>query len=223
MINAISAVVASGLMGAQLVLTLVLLRGEICPGQRGRIHKVLWGLVFAWLVIVPLDVWSLLPFVTLAGFAVMAKTGKTREKGPLPLLYLSNALAVLVWIIGAAQGALLEVIAQVFTTGLVGAAISHLALVQARSRLQAFHRILPVVGLVSAIGLMLTMLAAALAIPEAQLESEAGRVGMMSGLLLAGVACWVVHLVTQKPAQKVLVAAALTCISFSSVMVGAFI
>ncbi|WP_434360234.1 hypothetical protein NF212_07420 [Parasalinivibrio latis] len=223
MMNTIATVAAAGLLGAQLVLTLVLLRGEICPGQRGRIHKVLWALVFSWLAIVPLQVWALLPFATLCGFAVVAKTGKTREKGPLPLLYTANILAAVVWVLGAMQSSALEVVAQLFTVGLVGSAISHLALIQARSRLQAFHRILPVTGIVSAIGLMLTMLAATLALPEAQLDSEVWRVGTMSGLLLVGILFWVAHIVTQKPAQKLLILGALVCVSFSSVMVSAFV
>ena len=44
------------LLGAQLILTLILVKGDICPGQRGRIHKMLPAIGVLWLAVASLRI-----------------------------------------------------------------------------------------------------------------------------------------------------------------------
>ena len=44
------------LLGAQLILTLILVKGNICPGQRGRIHKMLPAIGVLWLAVASLRI-----------------------------------------------------------------------------------------------------------------------------------------------------------------------
>ena len=39
------------LFGAQALLTLLLIKGDICPGQRGRLHKMLPSIGILWLAV----------------------------------------------------------------------------------------------------------------------------------------------------------------------------
>lgn len=192
-----SAVTLAGVLGAQAVLTLVLLKGDICPGQRGRLHKAFWFLVAGWAVTIPFSPFSALPFITLGIFSLRSKSGKTRQSGPVPLLHLSNGFGVLALLMSGVEQGLLPTLLMLSQVLLVGAITAHCLLVRARSRLQAFHRILPVIGVVAA---MLT--AVTLAVGSMMLEPEAANalvnsVLMSLGLALAGVLVWASHLLRQ--------------------------
>lgn len=146
--------IVSAVLGAQLVLSLALLKGDICPGQRGRFHHAFWVPTFAWLILVPSSFFAILPFLTLGIFAFRSKTGKTRRSGPIPLLYIANLLGVVTWItILMAEGGLL-VVAGVLQLVLLGASLGHGLLVRARSRLQAFDTLLPLASVMAFMGLM---------------------------------------------------------------------
>ncbi|GAL25633.1 hypothetical protein JCM19239_574 [Vibrio variabilis] len=56
MITAVLTLLAPALAVAMLVLTLILAKGDICPGQRGRIHKLLPAVGILWLAIASLKV-----------------------------------------------------------------------------------------------------------------------------------------------------------------------
>ncbi len=44
------------LFGAQALLTLLLIKGDICPGQRGRLHKMLPSIGILWLAVASLRI-----------------------------------------------------------------------------------------------------------------------------------------------------------------------
>lgn len=92
------------LLGAQCVLLLILLKGNICPGQRGRIHKQLPIIAILWLAISPLF-WPLASVsVLIFVFFSQVKVSKTRESGPIWLLQLALGFAIafiLFFIIGS--------------------------------------------------------------------------------------------------------------------------
>ncbi|MBA5763061.1 hypothetical protein H2O73_11935 [Vibrio sp. 404] len=203
MVQQLLAVIAPLLLGAQIVLTLVLVKGEICPGQRGRVHKMLPTLAILWLAVASLKIQAFMVAAALVYFYSQVQTNKTRERGPLWVLYLANglALAYVGIMIGeqptAAAGA--NVVMQVF---LLGACFSQLLLIIARSRLQAFQRILPITGVVSAMLASLTVLWSVYGLPEAQLQSIMMPIVSSLGLMLAAALIWCVHLFVAKPATK---------------------
>ncbi|MDD1783713.1 hypothetical protein LRP49_21275 [Enterovibrio sp. ZSDZ35] len=194
MIDVFGSVILSGVLGAQLVLTLVLLKGDICPGQRGRLHKVFWVLVIGWALVTPLYPFAALPFISLGIFSLRSKTGKTKSSGPIPVLYLSNAFGVLSLGVTLFQSSLSVALLMLLQVILVGAVTAHVLLIRARSRLQAFHRILPVAGLVAAM-----LMAAVMAIFGSFNVTDAmvQHIVACMGLVLVGTLVWALHLFRQ--------------------------
>lgn len=197
MYELVSAVVLAGVLGAQAVLTLVLLKGDICPGQRGRLHKAFWYLVAGWAVAIPFSPFSVLPFITLGIFSLRSKSGKTRQSGPIPLLHLSNAFGVLTLVMAGMEQGLLTALLMLAQVLLVGAISAHCLMVKARSRLQAFHRILPVIGIVAAMLTAITLALASQAMEPAAAEAMVTSVLVSLGLAVAGVLVWASHLLRQ--------------------------
>ncbi|MGF1766450.1 hypothetical protein L4D06_03545 [Enterovibrio makurazakiensis] len=216
MYELLSSVVMSGALGAQCVLTLVLLKGDICPGQRGRLHKAFWFIVAAWAAVIPFSPFSVLPFIALGIFSLRSKSGKTRLSGPIPILHLANGfgvLAVLVsaWQQGSAAGLLM--LSQVL---LVGAITAHCLLVRARSRLQAFHRILPVVGIVASMFMAVIIAVTSASMPESEANTLITSVFSSLGLVVCGVIIWALHLLRQTPPQLAQLCCALIVIASAS-------
>lgn len=192
------------LLGAQLILTLVLVKGDICPGQRGRVHKAMYFLVAGWALAAMSEFLMLLPLSSLALFAIKTKTNKTRDKGPLPLLYLSNGLAVVAWfIVLFKQATLPAVLFSVVALPLAGAACAHLLLIQARTRLQAFHKILPIVGIISGMLMLLVVLWQASSLEEAMLQAAITDILVVIASLVFGLVVWAWHLIRQITVAKV--------------------
>jgi len=203
MVQQLLAVFAPLLLGAQIILTLVLVKGEICPGQRGRVHKMLPTLAILWLAVASLKIQAFMVAAALVYFFSQVQTKKTRERGPLWVLYLANglALAYVGIMIGeqpsVAAGA--NVVTQVF---LLGACFSQLLLVIARSRLQAFQRILPITGVVATMLASMTILWSVYGLPEAQLQTIMMPILTSIGLMLGAALVWCVPLFVSKPATK---------------------
>mgnify|MGYP005833945521 CR=1 len=187
--------IVSTILGAQLVLSLALLKGDICPGQRGRFHHAFWVPAFAWLILVPSSFLAILPFLTLGIFAFRSKTGKTRRSGPIPLLYVANLLGVVTWItLLMADGGLL-VVAGALQLVLLGASLGHGLLVRARSRLQAFDTLLPLVSVVAFMGLIVFVASAAALTYSDVAPSQINAFIAGAGFGLLGVAAQIWHLV----------------------------
>ncbi|MEZ8144254.1 hypothetical protein A1OO_18075 [Enterovibrio norvegicus FF-33] len=216
MYELLSSVVMSGALGAQFVLTLVLLKGDICPGQRGRLHKAFWFLVAAWALVVPFSPFSALPFIALGIFSLRSKSGKTRLSGPIPVLLLANGFGALAVLISAWHQGMFVGLLMISQVALVGAITGHCLLVRARSRLQAFHRILPVAGIVAAMLMALVIAVASTSMPEASANALVTSVLTSLGLVLVGVIIWAFHLLRQTPPHLLQLCCALIVIGGAS-------
>ncbi|MDA0147435.1 hypothetical protein [Vibrio sp. LaRot3] len=203
MVQQLLAMFAPMLLGAQLVLTLVLVKGDICPGQRGRIHKLLPVLAILWLAVASLKIQAIMVVFALGYFYTQVQTKKTRDSGPLWVMYLANglALAYVGIMIGeaASWSAGMAIFIEVL---LLGASFAHVLLTVARTRLQAFHKILPAAGVVSAMLMSLTVLFKAYGLSEEQLSQLTQPILFGLALLISGVVVWCWHIFTQKTVAK---------------------
>ncbi|KLV08863.1 membrane protein [Photobacterium aquae] len=190
------------LLGAQLVLSLVLTKGEICPGQRGRVHKTLPVLLVGWAISLMITPAALLPLAALGYFTLKVKTGKTRDAGPLRVFYLAIGLAV-VALVASLQGETLPKIGMsLVAVVMFGALIAHLLLTQARTRLQAFHRLLPFAGFAGAMLSALCVLWLASGMDPESLTVATKHVVAALMLLVVGVLVWAMHLLTGKAVNR---------------------
>ncbi|MBC7004197.1 hypothetical protein BIZ37_16660 [Photobacterium sp. BZF1] len=190
------------LLGAQLILTLVLTKGEICPGQRGRVHKTLPVLLLGWLVVAMVQPYAFLPLAALGYFTLKVKTGKTRDAGPLNVFYAANVLAFLVWFSLLPTLTLPVAVLSLVSIALFGSLVAHILLTQARTRLQAFHRLLPFAGFISAMVSVLCLLWLSSLLDEGQLASLTTNVVASLVLLVAGLLVWSMHLLTGKTVNR---------------------
>jgi len=190
------------LLGAQLILTLVLTKGEICPGQRGRVHKTLPVILVGWVLAVGSHPVSLLPLLTLGYFTFKVKTGKTRDSGPLSVLYSADLLAVLSWLMLLPTMSYPQIGLSLMAVALFGASLAHLLLTQARTRLQAFHRLLPFIGFASAIVSVLLMLWLLLGLDESTVQSMTADVVGSLVLLVLSLLIWAGHILLSKTVNR---------------------
>ncbi|UTV26661.1 hypothetical protein [Photobacterium atrarenae] len=190
------------LLGAQCVLTLVLTKGEICPGQRGRVHKTLPVILAGWLLVVVSHPVALLPLLALSYFTFQVKTGKTRDAGPLKVLYAAGVFATVSWLGLLPAMQLPEMMLSLMAIPLFGASLAHLLLTQARTRLQAFHRILPFTGFVSAMVSILAILWLLSGMDEAQLELLVSDVVGALLLLVLSLLVWAGHILLGKTVNR---------------------
>ncbi|EMP4397743.1 TPA: hypothetical protein ACN38F_000973 [Vibrio parahaemolyticus] len=198
------------LFGAQALLTLLLIKGDICPGQRGRLHKMLPAIGVLWLAVASLRIEAFMVVFAIFYFYSQVQTKKTREKGPLWALHLANGLAFAYvsiqvfeqpnWPASAAMAVMIF---------FLGASFSQLLLTIARSRLQAFHRILPVTGIVSGMLLVLAILFSSYQLDEATLASATQPILISLALLISTIVVWCWHIFTDKAPEKVQLSIAL--------------
>ncbi len=210
MVQQLLAVFAPMLLGAQLILTLILIKGDICPGQRGHIHKILPAIAILWLAVASLKIQAMMVVFAIAYFYSQVQTKKTRDQGPMWVMYLANGLALAyVGIVVAEQQSIaagLSVLVQVL---LLGALFAHLLLTIARTRLQAFHRILPVSGVVAAMLMSLAILLKASGLGDEALMSATQPLLIGLALLLSAIVIWCWHMLMSKEIQKVQLSIAL--------------
>ncbi|WP_099609829.1 hypothetical protein [Vibrio coralliilyticus] len=225
MVQQLLAVFPPMLLGAQLILTLILVKGDICPGQRGRIHKVLPVLAIMWLAVASLKIEAMMVVFAIAYFYSQVQTKKTRVQGPLWVMYLANGLALAYVAIGIGEqpdlAAGLNVFVQII---LLGALFAHLLLTVARTRLQAFHRILPVMGVISAMLMSLAILLKAFGLEEAVLTQATQPLLIGFALLITSVLTWCWHIIVSKTVNKIQLAVALlTLVSATTFNQGLFV
>lgn len=190
-------------LGCLAILVLILRKGDICPGQRGRIYKTfpvlgILALLAAWHA--PTMIVSV---ISIGYFFSRVKTGKTRQQGPKWALNVAVVVALMTVAVDvvslpnatSAMGYLLCV-------PLLGAALAHVCLLIARSRLQAFHRILPFTGTVCALGLVSLLMVCVYVWPQMLLSSHAEQVVASFLLLIASVGVWCGHIFVNKAPQK---------------------
>ncbi|MCW8329702.1 hypothetical protein MD588_12870 [Photobacterium sp. SDRW27] len=211
------------LLGAQLILTLVLTKGEICPGQRGRVHKTLPVILVGWVLAISSHPVSLLPLLTLGYFTFKVKTGKTRDAGPLPVLYAANLFAALSWLMLLPTMSYPQMGLSLMAVALFGASLAHLLLTQARTRLQAFHRLLPFTGFASAIISVLLMLWLLTGMEESTVQAMTTDVVGALVLLVMSLLVWAGHiLLTKKVNRWQLLAASLLLVASGGMQLALF-
>lgn len=203
MIQQLLAILPPMLLGAQLILTLILVKGDICPGQRGRIHKMLPTLAILWLAVASLRIEAMMVVFAIGYFYSQVQTKKTRLQGPLWVMYLANGLALSYVAImvfeQASVAAGLSVFVAIF---LLGALFAHLLLTIARTRLDAFHRILPVAGVLSAMLMSVAILLQAYGLDSQTLTEVTEPLMVGFALMISAVVVWSWHLLTSKPVNK---------------------
>ncbi|WP_046222785.1 hypothetical protein [Vibrio sp. ECSMB14106] len=191
------------LLGAQLILTLILVKGDICPGQRGRIHKMLPAIGVLWLAVASLRIEAFLIVFAIFYFYSQVQTKKTRDSGPIWVMYLACGLALSYVVIQASEQVNpVGIITTVLLVALLGAAFGHLLLTIARTRLQAFHRVLPVVGVLSGMLVVLATVINVYSLSEAQLEPVISTLLFSFALLISSIVVWCWHLLFVKTPEK---------------------
>lgn len=207
---AVLTLLAPALTVTLLILTLILAKGEICPGQRGRIHRLLPALAILWLAVASLKIEAFMVVFAIFYFYTHVSKDKTRDKGPFWLLHLANGLSLSFSAITIAQQPSLAISLFVATSGvLIGLVLNSLLLVVAKSRLQAFHRILPISGVITSmlcvviLGWNLSML------DEAILPSLLNAIIASIVVLFVGIGFWCWPLIKHTAPTKLGMALAL--------------
>ncbi|MBW3694748.1 hypothetical protein EK599_03520 [Vibrio sp. T187] len=204
MIESLLMLFAPMLLGALSILTLILVKGDICPGQRGRIHKLLPAIGVLWIAIASVRIEAFMIVFAVFYFFSQVQTKKTRDQGPIWLLHLANGLALAYVAIQAfEQPTLAATIATFISIALLGASFAHILLTIARTRLQAFHRILPVVGVISGMCMVLATLLNAYSMSEAELELVTKNLLFGFALLISSIIVWCWHLFFVKAPEKI--------------------
>ncbi|MDR9826694.1 hypothetical protein RCJ22_13860 [Vibrio sp. FNV 38] len=205
------------LLGAQLILTLILVKGEICPGQRGRIHRVLPVLAILWLAVCSLRVEAFMVVFAIFYFYTQVQTKKTREKGPLWLLFLAGGLAATFTVMLAFQAPQIAVTLGMMTwLVLLGGVLAHILLIVARTRLQAFHRLLPFSGVIAAMVFSLSVLWLSVSLDIDANPQLLMPILSMIIMLIVGVIAWCWHLIRQTIPNKYVIGFALILMLGSS-------
>ncbi|MGC6248597.1 hypothetical protein ACNO7P_09175 [Bisgaard Taxon 45] len=145
---------------AQLCCVLVFSKGQICPGQRGRLSRVNLYFVLFWGVWFLLSLFSTYHFIltdmlSLCGIAVAIATWQQPEEAKLRRSML--LIASLIGAVGCLCYLFMFVVIpplywgqyNLFAQVLVGIVLTHLALVISRNRLQGFIRLLPLLMLIA--------------------------------------------------------------------------
>lgn len=191
------------LFGAQALLTLLLIKGDICPGQRGRLHKMLPAIGVMWLAVASLRIEAFMVVFAIFYFYSQVQTKKTREKGPLWALHLANGLAFAYVVIQIfEQPNWPAAAAMALMIFFLGASFSQLLLTIARSRLQAFHRILPVTGIISGMLLVIATLFSSYQLDEVALRAATQPILIALVMLISSIVAWCWHIFTHKVPTK---------------------
>lgn len=131
-----------------MVMAMVLWKGQICPGQRRRLIKQGRGLTVLWLLTLAVGAVSLENSVLVFMVAAAGIAYEFSRHQPVRArngLFASAIIGVLAFV---AALFVLPAKAVMFISLLTsGAAVTHALMVSARCRLQAFYRLLPAAGL----------------------------------------------------------------------------
>lgn len=203
MFESVLSLFAPMLVGTLSILTIILIKGEICPGQRGRLHKLLPAVGLLWLAVTSIHIEAFIISATIIYFFSQVQTGKTREIGPVWVLYLANLFGWLFLAYTIYEVALFtSAISWLSLVVLLGAVFSHLLLLVARCRLVAFHRLLPIAGMLSGILLVLSLAFQVMQMSPSQLEGLEFTILAGLALLVFGLLVWPLHIVTNKTPSK---------------------
>lgn len=210
---ALTAITALGL------LLWILRNGDLCPGQRRRISDGLlsvWA-VFGLALMLSVDAGTPSLMLWLGGITLASGLGATVYQARLAgkrSLPLSWHVPALVLALCYGLGLLLrEGPAALFMAGAGGCVFTHLIMVRAKHRLQAFNLLLPLVGIAFAVGWMVLLLVQTLWL---QHESEAvfdtahliRPFVQMCAAILLGAIIWLLPLLRKEQTQPPVIAVA---------------
>lgn len=178
-----------------------------------------------WLAVASIKIEAFLVVFAIFYFFSKVQTNKTRDKGPLWLLYLANGLALAyVGIVVSEQPSIAASIVYFAYIGTLGAIFAQLLLLIARSRLDAFHRILPVAGVLSGMLVVLATLLHAYSLNEESLALATQGLLISFALLIIGIVIWCWHLfLSQSPHKLQLTLANLTLLAATIGLQGFFV
>ncbi len=209
---ALTAIAALGL------LLWVLKNGDLCPGQRRRIGD---GLLSAWAVfglalMLGVEAAVPAPLLWLGGVALATGLGsvlyqaRLQGKRSLPLSWhipaLVLALCCGLWIVTMMGPAAL------LAAGAGGCVFAHLIMVRAKHRLQAFNTLLPLAGIVFAMGWLLWLLLQTLMVQDNLARPDMGLLIVpfvqMSAAVLVGSIIWLLPLLRKEQTKPPVISVA---------------
>ncbi|CAM3947377.1 hypothetical protein [Vibrio neonatus] len=207
-------------IGALAVLIIALLKGEICPGQRGRLHRqipIIACLFFVSGGAMPVFV---IPAALLVYFSVQSKTGKTRDSGPIFLLWLALLSSLMLWLASIVNnqslflaGSLSLAISELV---FLGAVLAHVLMIRAKTRLQAFHTLLPVAGVISLMLVVVSVLIQAYWVWPSDTKWVLNAIICAFSALILAVFAWCWHLFRSSTAHILQVGTAWLCCMLGS-------
>lgn len=152
MLNLITLSIFMSLIGAQAILTLALCKGDICPGQRGRLHAQfiilnIIGYILSFLYL-PSHPFLFISQLCLSFFIFKNKKGKTSTSHFKYFLYLSNFINLAITLFIYSRLHLPQVFILLTQICITGGLLASVLMRYARSRLTHFIALLPYVSLI---------------------------------------------------------------------------
>ena len=201
------------IVGALWLIIVILYKGDICPGQRGRLHRSIAILCGLFAITCVTNIWLIPSALLLGWFCSQVQTKKTRLLGPRTALVIAAVWASLVGCLAfnqqLSQTYLWESVVgfgfYLVMTLLLGASVAHLLLLLARTRLQAFHRILPIGAVVMSFAyllLWLGLVSTGLVNGIQSAESILGPLLVAISTLLIALTIWNWHLLKRVEIRK---------------------
>lgn len=200
--NVVVPILALAPLFALSIICLILKKGQLCPGQHSRIQGELitiWTILFVSIMMAAetaLSSWFMAVGIAggVYGIFLSIWQGKLPNKRAIPDKAIYGALWPLsIYGIGVLlmQQSLFVLLSMIVT----GAIIAQLLLIKARHRLQAFNRLLPIIGVVASV-VSLIVLAVLLVTNgnEQIIEQVSSQLYWFFGFLLVGIGLWLLPL-----------------------------
>lgn len=182
------------------ILSIALIKGDICPGQRGRLHQAFFYLSLVSLFTAFLYPLFIIPIILMGLFFVKNKTNKTKITQWCLLLHLTSLSYAIIIFYSLSSLSIYVFFFLLFQGVCIGSIHANLLLKIARSRLEAFNRILPFIGIISTF-LMIIQVAI---IHQYDFTLNAHLYSIFSAMLLyiIGVFIWIYRFIKVQPANS---------------------
>jgi len=212
---------------ALVIICLLLKKGELCPGQRSRFQGELitiWTILFVALMMgveSAIAGWILIIGALGAGYGVLLSIwqGKLPGKRSIPDKAIYFALAPLgIFSIGVlcSQANAFAILPMIIT----GTVLAHLLLVKAKSRLQAFNKILPFIGVAAVlVSLIVVMTLIGFGTNEALSAEQINDFMWFIGILIGGIFLWLLPALSSNPQSHTLLGIATFLLLISQILI----
>jgi hypothetical protein len=211
---------------ALVIICLLLKKGQLCPGQRSRFQGELitvWTILFVALMMgveSAIAGWILIVGALGSAYGVLLSIwqGKLPGKRSIPdkAIYFSLVpLSIFGFGVLCSQPSAFAVLPMIIT----GTVLAHLLLVKAKSRLQAFNKILPFVGVAAVLVSLIVVMIMLASGSEVNLTNEQLNDFMwFIGILVAGIALWLLPALSTNPQSHTLLGIATLLILVSQIL-----